>query len=947
MGEGRVSALQRHARGPLLERDREVAALDELLAAAAGGEGWFAVLEAVAGMGKTRLVAETRRRAEEAGLRVLRARGGELEREFAFGVVRQLFEPALDRGDVFDGAAAPARAVFEDAAGGADAASFAVLHGLYWLVVDLSAERPLLLAVDDLHWCDQASLRFLAYLARRLEGVPALVVGALRPSEPGADEALIREIERDPRSVVLRPDPLSPQAVEKLVQGRLGASVDGAFAAACGELTGGNPLLLDEILKAVEANDVARDASGVRTLNELGPRAVSRAVLLRLSRASDDAVAVARALAILGDGADLATISALAAVDEERAAHAVDELIRAGTLRPELPLGFVHPLVAAAVDLDVPAGERVLRHQQAAALLTAARAPAERIAAHLLLVPPRGDDEVVSTLQEAARAARAKGAAESAVAYLARALAEPPADVRHRDVVLELGRAEALTDGAAASEHLREAYELLDDPHERAATARGLTLTLLYTGRTEEAAQVAKRAASELPEADDARKQLEAVEYATALFGVGDITRLRELRPDEAPEGAGGKALVALAAYDRALAGEPADECARLALDALSGGDLTRAYNGFLNIPPIAVLAAADRGEALGALEEALAAAHAGGSAFSVSSIRTWRAWALFRRGELVESEQEFDAALEGGRAWGFGLLNRIYRGALKPSLHIERGEVARAREVLTGFGDPGLAAARFVAGDPDDPDASADVVRYWLTARLELLLAEGRFEDAVSAADGVATRFAHVVNPAFGPWRSLKARALDRLGSRDEAIALAAEEVELARRWAAPCALGRALRELGTLERHAELDPLEEAVTVLDGTPARLELAKSLAALGSALRLARKPSDAREPLRRALELAQVCGATPLADHARSELYATGARPRKAALSGVDSLTTSERRVATLAAEGQSNRDIAQALFVTPKTIEVHLSNTYRKLGIRSRRELAAALTAG
>ena len=245
-------------------------------------------------MGRTRLVAETRRRAEDAGLRVLRARGGELEREFAFGVVRQLFEPALDRGDVFSGAAAPARAVFEDAAGGADAASFAVLHGLYWLVVDLGARRPLLLAVDDLHWCDHASLRFLAYLARRLEGVPALVVAALRPSEPGLDEALIREIERDPRSVSLRPGPLSPQAVEERVQSRRGASDDGVFQAAGAELTGGNPLLLDEILKAVEANDVPLDASGVRTINALGPRAVSRAVLLRLSRASEDAVAVAR-----------------------------------------------------------------------------------------------------------------------------------------------------------------------------------------------------------------------------------------------------------------------------------------------------------------------------------------------------------------------------------------------------------------------------------------------------------------------------------------------------------------------------------------------------------------------------------------------------------------------------------------------------------------------------
>jgi DNA-binding NarL/FixJ family response regulator len=181
-------------------------------------------------------------------------------------------------------------------------------------------------------------------------------------------------------------------------------------------------------------------------------------------------------------------------------------------------------------------------------------------------------------------------------------------------------------------------------------------------------------------------------------------------------------------------------------------------------------------------------------------------------------------------------------------------------------------------------------------------------------------------------------------MGRRDEAIELAREELEVTRAFGAPWSLGRTLRVLGTLEREQGLDRLREAVDVLDGSTARLEHAKALAALGSGLRLARQPTEAREPLRRALELADACGAAGLAEDVRTELYATGARPRTAALSGAGALTASERRVAALAAEGASNRDIAQTLFVTPKTVEVHLSNAYRKLGIRSRRELAGAL---
>jgi DNA-binding CsgD family transcriptional regulator len=235
-----------------------------------------------------------------------------------------------------------------------------------------------------------------------------------------------------------------------------------------------------------------------------------------------------------------------------------------------------------------------------------------------------------------------------------------------------------------------------------------------------------------------------------------------------------------------------------------------------------------------------------------------------------------------------------------------------------------------------------ADGSRFWRAANLALLVTEGRDDEAIAAYEEFARAHAWTVLPAATLPRTNAARALDRLGRHEEAIALAEEELAAARAWGAPGTVGPVLRVLGLLRGDIAL--LEEAVEVLEGSRARHELAKALADLGGALRRDRRPSEAREPLRRALELADACGADGLVEHVRSELYATGARPRTTATGGVDALTASERRVAAFAAEGQSNRDIAQALFVTPKTVEVHLSNAYRKLGIRSRRELAGAL---
>jgi DNA-binding CsgD family transcriptional regulator len=261
----------------------------------------------------------------------------------------------------------------------------------------------------------------------------------------------------------------------------------------------------------------------------------------------------------------------------------------------------------------------------------------------------------------------------------------------------------------------------------------------------------------------------------------------------------------------------------------------------------------------------------------------------------------------------------------------MEQGKLDDAAAVLARAESPSESARPHFF---PDSRARLRLLRGDLASGLEAMLDAGRRFESVGGR-----------NPAWMAWRSQAALALLQLGERDEARPLAVEELELARTWGAPRALGAALRVAGLVEGGQQgLALLEEAVEVLADSPAKLEHAKARTELGAALRRANRRSQAREQLRHAVELATICGAAPLAARAETELLAAGARLRRLSLSGVESLTPSERRVAQMAAEGPTNREIAQALFVTPKTVEVHLSSVYRKLGISSRSQLSAAL---
>ena len=924
----------------LLERDEELRSLDRLLQAAAHHEAGLALIEGQAGIGKSALLAELRSRAPGEGLRVLAARGGELEQEFAFGVVRQLFEPLLtdpaEADRLLGGAAAAARAVFDPTAATSEdeGGAFSALHGLYWLTLNIAEDRPLLLSIDDLHWVDSASLQFIAYLVRRLEGQPVLVASTLRSAEPGTDPTLLAELGDDPGTVGIHPGPLSESAVIEMIKANLGDGADPAFCDACLEATKGNPLLLRQLLQALDADGVEPKASNAEVVRGIGPRAVSRSVLVRLGRLPDEATAVAQAVAVLGESADIGTVAALSGLDEEAVARATGTLAQAEILDRGTPIAFVHPLVRDAVYDELPAGERELKHTRAAELLNEdPGAGPDEVATHLLQMPRTGQEWVVRTLRNAARSAVSKGAANSATAYLRRALDEPPDAEVANQTLLELGIIESLTDAPAAIAHLREALGGISDPLAKGLTANLLARVLLFTGAPEEAAEMAERVAEEMPiEFEDVSLSLYAFVAASTAFGVDRpeaLERLRAFRNPKRVHQLGEKLMAAAAAYDWSHRNGPRDEVIALAKAALEGNEVIEADNGLLPMYAISALMLADTEEVQDAWEQMLATAHSRGSLVGITTILLWKGYSDWRRGDLAEAEQQLRTAIDSFKIYGYGESSQTYVSAHLGSVMLDRGDLKQAREVFSLAKDPG---------------PGPDVGRYWLNTEMALLLEEQRFQELVDAADEFSRRFQWITNPTDAHWRSMKALGLDGLGMTDDAIALTEEELTLGREWGAPRTVGRILRVLGTLKRDDGIDDLRESVEVLEQSTARLEHAKALAALGSGLRRARKPSDAREPLRQALEIADVCGAERVVAEIRSELHAAGARPRRTALSGVESLTASEKRVADLAAAGETNRDIAQALYVTPKTVEVHLTNCYRKLEIRSRRELPTAL---
>jgi DNA-binding CsgD family transcriptional regulator len=934
----------------LLERDEELGLLRAAVDAVSDGTPQVVLLEGPAGIGKTELLRAIANYATAAGLRVLTARADELEHELGLGIVRQLLEPPLfsagdaERAALLKGPAAGAGALFgiDGAVPGQSADELSPEHALYWLCARLSERSPLVIAIDDIQWADASSLRWLAYLMRRLDELPVLVAMTRRTDHPPIAADILERLAAEPVVTTLRPKPLSARAVQELVRTQFGSRPEPRFVAACHEAAGGNPLFVLQLLDSARAAGLRPIDPHADALESLAPQRVSQIVLDRLRALPATAVKLAENTSVLGAAAEVRHAARLSDLDQADALEAADQLTAAGLMRPGHPLEFVNPIVRASVYESLPAGRRATEHRRAAELLREEDAPPAVIALHLLEVPPAGDSWAVEVLCAAAAAAVLP---EVRAVYLRRAIAEPPPSAERANILLDLGRAESLVYDPRAIEHLAEVLRISDTPRAASIAAEQLSWSLVEHGRVAEAEPILNRSIDQLARSAPARgtpdHELLLSLHASLLDVRLETSRLsREQLADAiAMAGAcsseGERALLSVAAMVAPAVGIRSAEIQAMAARALQGWDIAALDGLRLVYPAVWAL------EFAGEIEQAddwflrlQEEAQRRQSPLELMLASSARADVCCRRGALADAEQEAQAALELARAHGREYTAPISIAALTLSL-TEQGK---------------LEAAANATALVDGPAGALCDYSVYLYARGWLTLAQGSPSDAVATFLESGELMQHVGHdfPGFWPWRIGLALAHLASGNREESAELASSQLELVRAFGAPAETGIALRTLGLAEQGAAgLELLRAAVHELERSPATLELAKAQLELGATLRRSGKRTESREWLRRALDLADRCGAAPIADRAREELVIAGGRPRRTRIEGVEALTAGELRVARLAAGGSTNREIAQQLFVTAKAVEKHLASAYRKLSISGRRELAPALGAG
>ena len=929
------------ARG-LVERRVELGQISDAVGIASGGEGAVLLIEGSIGVGKSALLNAVRDAGGRAGLRVLTARGGEVERGLGWGVARDLLVPAVSdldtvkRERLFSGAAARAGAVLGIAgmrqALPPEGSLATAIHALYWLLVGMTATGGVVLAVDDVHWSDDASLRWLAYVAPRLEGLPVLLALAIRDGDEGAAAARDALIGSSAPEFVLRPRALSAEGAAELTRELVRRRAEPEFVDACFEATAGNPLLLTQLARALKAEGLDPSRATAATLSRFDLSDVARSVLVRISRLAPEASQVAAGASVLGTGARLGDISRLLELDEPSSLAAADALVTAGIFSSGTPIEFVHPIVRDAVYEDIPPHLRSELHLRASRELERT-GRSEASATQLLSVAPGDDPAIAEALEAGAEAAMERGAAGSAVLYLRRALEEggdrPTTARLHHRLGTAAVRAGYFEEGFAA---LYRAAETETDVWRRAAVAVELGSRLAVIG-TGQATPFLKRMVAELADHREAAAMVEGVYLAIALMWAEEaeaaVARLRELYGRRGEHTNSPLLLAALATATIGAGDEPVETLIELA---------ERAHReGVIEFQPMQhvtyVGSALVRAEAFEAAEkfcdEAMRHAQDRGGPLASAFVLWCRSGLNLRRGDIAGAEADARSAID--QLGQHGILQTWMLALLAEPL-VERDRATEALELL----DQAPAV-------PEAVKSNWPVFEY-RAVRAHVLHALGNPAAAADELDACnATYFA--ASPACLRSKAAAALVHHALGHSELAEDLAAENLKAARRFGAMGTTGIALRSMGVVtEGEAGLQHLRESEAMLAQSGLRLEHARTELELGAALRRAGRRADARKALGRAYASARACGGLRVARLAAEELRVAGARPRRDELHGRDVLTASELRVARLAADGRSNAQIAQELYVTLRTVETHLTHAYQKLDINRRAELPKAL---
>jgi DNA-binding CsgD family transcriptional regulator len=719
-----------------------------------------------------------------------------------------------------------------------------------------------------------------------------------------------------------------------MARAALNEHAEPAFVHQLHRATSGNPFLLHELLTALRTRGWSGMDHEAVQLGRVAPGTVRRFVLRRLAAAGEDAQRLARAVAVLG-AANLHDAARLAELTDNEAVVAADRLSAADVLVAGTRVGFVHPVLQETVRADIPPAHRALAHARAARIVAERGGDPQQVAAHLSEALPRGDPWAVDQLVAAALHARDRGAPAAAITLLERALAEPPAAEVRSTVLTLLGGVQAADGRSGALATLDQAISaaVTGEQHARAVleTARA-SFELLQTGPA--------LALLDKLDLDDAGVDSDLVLNLQGEWLAGArrhpdtraaaLRRLAELRDRALPPRAGSVAVLANLAASAAEDNARPDPVADLARAALTGGWLLSADSNVIAHVVNALTWVDLLDEAMAVLDDVLTNARRRGSVMMSTMGHTVRARVNLRRGAIADAE--VDARIAHALAADHQLSEVLpFTSSHLANALLEAGAVDEAARVLQ---TPDRATAMSVA----DYVESLGLLHL---ARASPAIALNHF---LSCGHILAAR-GGVEAPGVMPWRSRASAALAAIGDTSRAATFAREELALAEASGVAGSVVIARTALGVAVGGTEgVRLLGDAVTAAQTSPRVLARIQALTELGSLVRRSGQPRAARPHLTEALDLARRHGAARLADRARVELLAAGGRPRHEVSTGAQALTASERRIADLAADGLTNRQIAAQLYVSPRTVATHLTHIYQKLGIAGRDRMAAVL---
>jgi tetratricopeptide (TPR) repeat protein/transcriptional regulator with XRE-family HTH domain len=940
----------------ILERDDDLDRCSAVLEGVRARAGATIVVEGVAGIGKSELLARVCAESAVRGVVPLGVRGNQRDQLLAFGGVRSLLRRWLaglgadEQQRLFAGAAAYAGVPLglQVPHHGSPGTVIGATEALYWLLVNaidvIGAREPdvaLLFAIDDAHWLDQESVDWLEFVADRLSGLPIALVLAYRPNEPGASAALNRIALR--ATQIIRPRPLTRDAVRTVVsrgQRRRGRdhTPDESFCSAIHLRSGGNPFYLRWMLDLAHDRGLAVAGDEV---DRLTPRQVVIYLNERLSRLGTAAQRLAQTVAVLGPASSLEQATRLAGLPIEDGKREYDLLCKTAILADQSNMDFCHPIIRNAVYEDIEPSLRSDLHRAAAHQLHETGAGPEAVAAHLVNVRVASDPWVVDQLCAAAAESMAAGLASTAARYLERAIDEPPPPGLRCQVQLWHGQALALGETAAALPALLAAYDQAPDDGLRTEAAIALAKTNGYSDRLGDAVRGLDDAIERCGDSRS-RDQLTAEQLLWAAWWADDPQRLDRMHlldrfaPPLAGAGHVQRLLITLHAWSQVWRAEPRTEALhtiqRVIRDGVTFTDLDQGMEvgtitAFVHLFSDEVAVAGTLFDQ--AVEEF---DRAGWRGTHLAIARAHQGNVALRQGRLADAVVDAGIALRLADRTGPGTAGEWFATGTLVEASLARGDITRATAVSAAhnYADPW-------------PEAVILPIPQALYGTLELTRGETRKGIATLRRVGQWLDHAHMVNPSICPWRLDLATALRRTAP-DEALEIASVAQRHADRFGAPVARGRAMRTIASLT--ADVDLLEESTSVLRDTGNRLEHALALTDLGSALIRRGHPDDARRPLSTALTLADDCGALALRTTIARQCESIGAtvdtrRRRTSALS------PDHRRAVRLAATGLSDSEIANDMVLGLTTATTLLHEAYDRLGVTSRAELRDAIKEG